>query len=347
LRYGDIRQDLLDYFSVEKMASLEILSDGTQSAKGLTRLDQFFRYSTADKGMKVSEFDPKKWDKDFITKRRLEGVSDGTIINSAKLLDRMFKLAIENKRLSTAPKVRIPKAPKAREVYLTKEQFDILLGPTGMEQRFHPLLTFLFFQGVRISETLDIEWKQLDLQNGVFKPNPDKNKTEDSQPKPLQQQTIRALREIKQTSAFVFEDARSVGGNPSKKFEKAFRAAMLRLKLGGPAWQCSQCRTVDKKSPAPASADSAAVGCSNPKCVNIPMAYHYVGPTPHCLRASCVVFYRESGLSDAEIMRITGHTTTKSFQGYSRTNVENVKARMDVAEQTRQRAQKSLTVLVA
>jgi len=76
------------------------------------------------------------------------------------------------------------------------------------------------------------------------------------------------------------------------------------------------------------------------------MSYHYVGATPHALRASCVVYYRESGLSDAEIMAITGHTTTKSFQGYSRTSVENVKARMDVAEQTRRRAQKSL-VLVA
>jgi integrase len=346
LRYGDIRQDLLDHFRVEKMASLEILSDGSESAKGLTRLDQFFDYSPNDKGIKISAFDPRKWDKDFITKRRLEGVSDATIINSAKLLDRMLKLAVENKRLTVAPKVRIPKAPKAREVFLTKEQFDLLLEPNGMEERFYPLLTFLFFQGVRISETLNIEWRQVDLENGVFKPNADRNKTEDDRPKPLQRQTIQALKTIKRNGDFVFEDARSVGENPSKKFEKAFRAAMLRLELGGPAWQCSQCREVNREAAAPVSADSPAVACTNPKCVNVPMSYHYVGPTPHCLRASCVVFYRESGLSDAEIMRITGHTTTKSFLGYSRTSVENVKVRMDVAEQSRQRAQKSL-VLVA
>lgn len=344
LRYGDIREDLLHYYRVKKMASLEILSDGTESAKGLTKLDEFFGYTPNDKGLKVAAFDPRKWDNEFITKRRREGISDATICNSAKLLDRMFKLAVENGRLTSAPKVTIPAPPKAREVFLTKEQFDTLLSPNGLNEKFHPLLTFLFFQGVRIGETLEIEWRQLDLENGVFIPDADKNKTGDSRPKPLQRQTVRSLKAIKPEGDFVFEDARSGGGNPAKKFEKAFRAAMLRLKFGGLMWQCGQCRTVDKKAPAPASSDSPAVEC--PNCRNVPMSYHYVGATPHALRASCVVYYRESGLSDAEIMAITGHTTTKSFQGYSRTSVENVKARMDVAEQTRRRAQKSL-VLVA
>ena len=74
------------------------------------------------------------------------------------------------------------------------------------------------------------------------------------------------------------------------------------------------------------------------------MQWHYVGPTPHCLRASTVVFYRESGMSDAEIMAITGHESSKSFMGYSRTRVENVKARMDIAETSRRKMQKLLVV---
>jgi hypothetical protein len=75
------------------------------------------------------------------------------------------------------------------------------------------------------------------------------------------------------------------------------------------------------------------------------MQWHYVGPTPHCLRASTVVFYRESGMSDPEIMAITGHESPKSFLGYSRTRVENVKARMDVAETTRRKVQKTLAIV--
>ena len=75
------------------------------------------------------------------------------------------------------------------------------------------------------------------------------------------------------------------------------------------------------------------------------MQYHYVGPTPHSLRASTVVFYRESGMSDPEIMQITGHESPKSFLGYSRTRVENIKARMDAAERARERQHRKLELI--
>ncbi len=175
LRYGNIREGLLRYFRINKMASLEILADGTESAKGLTKLDEYFGFdlNNGEKGMKVSAFSDEDWQDNFITKRRREGVSDATIANSAKLLDQMFKHA----KLTTTPKVTIPTPPKAREVYLSKEQFDVLVSGDGMNARFHPVLTFLFYQGVRISETFNIIWKQIKLDDGVFLPDPDKNKT--------------------------------------------------------------------------------------------------------------------------------------------------------------------------
>ena len=344
VRYGDLREDLLRYFRMNKMGSLEILADGTESAKGLTKLDEFFGFGNGDKGMKISAFRTSTWDNDFITRRRKEGVSDATIRNSAKLLERMFKLGVENRRLTSAPKVTIPPEPDSRKEFLTKEQFDLLFSSKGMDETFHPLLTFLFYQGVRLGETLNITWDQLDLENGVFQPESSENKTGNDEPKPLQKETIRALRKITKRADFVFEDARSDGKSPAKKFEKAFRAAMLRLGFGKPAWQCSQCRSVNH-APAPADANSQAVECS--KCKGVPMQYHYVGPTPHCLRASTVVYYREAGMSDAEIMAITGHESSKSFRGYSRTRVENVKARMDAAEATRRKAAKTRLAIVA
>ncbi len=342
LRYGDIREDLLRYFRINKMASLEVLADGTESAKGLTKLDEYFGFdaATGEKGMKVAAFSNRDWDDNFITKRRREGVSDATIANSAKLLDQMFKQAVKNGRLTVAPKVTIPTPPKAREVYLSKEQFDVLISGKGMHSRFHPVLTFLFYQGVRITETFNISWGQLDLDNGVFLPDPDKNKTGNKDPKPLQSETVRALKTVKRDGDYVFEEVRSDGGNPAKRFEKAFRAAMLRLGFGKSMWQCSQCRAV-KNGPAPEE-NSPAIECNT--CNGVPMQFHYVGPTPHCLRASTVVFYRESGMSDAEIMAITGHESSKSFMGYSRTRVENVKARMDIAEASRRKMQKLLVV---
>jgi integrase len=333
LAYSDIREDLLRYYRVGKMASLETLKDGTETVKGLTKLDEYFGFGDDKKGMKVSQFNTADWDDNFITKRRREGVSDATIINSAKLLGKMFSLAVDNGRLSKAPEVTVPSAPPPRKDYLSKEQFDALFGKQGMPEQFHALLTFLFYQGVRIGEALSITWDQLDLDNGVFHPNAQNNKTGNTDPKPLQKQTVLALRKSTKNGDVVFTEARSEGDNPAKKFEKAFRAAMLRLGFGKPAWRCEQCKTV-KDDAAPVG-DAPALEC--PKCPETPMQYKYIGPSPHCLRASTVVYYREGGLSDAEIMTITGHDSSRSFKGYSRTRIENVKDRMDAAEAQRKK----------
>src|SRR5262249_22015155 len=126
LRYGDLREDILRDFRVRKLKSLDTLSDGTESIKGLTKLDEYFGYTATNRGMKVSEYSNAKWEENFIQARRCEGVSDATIANSAKLLRQMFNLAVENGRLNVSPKVTIPKAPEARETVLHKEQFDQL-----------------------------------------------------------------------------------------------------------------------------------------------------------------------------------------------------------------------------
>jgi integrase len=191
----------------------------------------------------------------------------------------------------------------------------------------------IFRGGVRIEETLLTQWSQFDLDAGVFTPNPDINKTGNGTPKIMHKDVIAVLREMRKPEGLVFERV------SQKMFQKAFRKAMLKLGYGSPAWQCSQCRNVDKKTAAPADENSPAIPCA--KCKNgIPMQYHYVGPTPHCLRASGVVFYRESGLSDAEIMAITGHSSNKAFLGYSRTRIQSIKEKMDDAEADRKRLKK-------
>lgn len=337
LRYGDIREDLLHNYRIRKLKSLETLSDGTETIKGLTKLDEFFGFTTSDQGMKIAALSKEFWEKDFIMGRRKEGVSDATIANSAKLLRQMLNLAVENNKLVTAPKVMVPAPPKAREEFLTKEQFDKLLEYT--DKTFHPVLKFLFYQGVRITETLGITWKRVDLNAGVYFPNSDENKTGNNEPKSLQSDVVTALKGVKRTSDYVFSDVTSDGDSPAKMIEGAFRNAMLELKYGGPKWQCSQCRAVDTNLPAPKEDDKYFPPC--PNCTGrIPMQYHYVGPTPHCLRASGVVFYRESAMPDVEIMAITGHASPKTFLGYSRTRQEAIKSKMDAAHENRARLQR-------
>lgn len=334
LRYGDLREDLLRYMRTNRLRSLETLTDGRESVKGLTKLDEFFGFTTDNPGMKMSEFSAKMWEEDFIAARRREGVSDATIVNSAKLLRQMFSLAVTNKRIAAKPQIACPTPPKPRETVLYKEQFDQVLGTNGMNKRYHRILRFLFYQGVRIGEALNILWKQIDLDITTFRPDPRENKTEDDTPKPLHEEVIRALGEEGAPNEFVFPEARSEGNRNAKKFEKEFRAAMLRLGFGKFAWQCGQCREVkDGNKP---ENDAPAIMC--PKCKEIPMQWHYVGATPHSLRASCIVFYLESGMSETAIMKITGHKDIKVFRGYARLSQDSLKNSMDAAEEMRRKS---------
>lgn len=333
LCYGDLREDLLRYMRTNKLKSLETLTDGRESVKGLTKLDEFFGFTPDNPGMKMSDFNSKMWEEGFIAARRAEGVSDATIINSAKLLRQMFSLAVTNKRIQSKPQIACPSAPDPRVTVLYKEQFDQLVGKDGVNKKYHRLLTWLFYQGTRVGEALDILGKQIDLDASMYRPNARKNKTGDDTPKVLHEEVITALGD-QNDNEFVFADARSEGNHNAKKFEKEFRGAMLRLGFGKFAWQCGQCREVkDGKKP---EGDNAAIPC--PNCKNVPMQWHYVGPSPHSLRASCVVFYLESRMTETEVMKITGHSDVKVFRGYARLPQTGLKNSMDAAEEMRRKS---------
>jgi len=160
LCYGDLRALTLLSMEVDKLKSLERLANGELTVKGLTKLDEYFGWTKENPtGGKVTDFDPADWDSNFILARRQEGVSDATIINSGKLLRKMFSIAVEKGRLLIAPKFAVPTAPDAKEHVLYKEQFDQLLK--AVNKKFIPLLTFLFYQGTRTAEALNLTWGKL------------------------------------------------------------------------------------------------------------------------------------------------------------------------------------------
>src|SRR5260370_206411 len=82
----------------------------------------------------------------------------------------MFSIAVEKGRLLIAPKFAVPTAPDAKEHVLYKEQFDQLL--TSVNKKFVPLLTFLFYQGTRTAEALNLKWGQIDLETFVIDLSP-------------------------------------------------------------------------------------------------------------------------------------------------------------------------------
>ena len=335
LSYSDLRRTVLLHYSTNKLRSLETLSDGSLNLKGLKKLDDFFGFSAASKGTKVRDISNVVWTR-FIEERRKEGVSDATIRNSGALLRQMFTVAAsaEYRLLNPAqvPTFTMPKAPKARKDYATKEEFDKLL--TVLAPKYHPYILWLFFQATRKNEAIQVTWGQIDLANCMYFPDEDKNKTGDATPRPLADEVVNALKTLPQLGP----DDLVFSTHTGKGFKKAFRQACLKAGLGRQAWKCSQCGSVVDGT-APAENDPAVL-CENCKKRSkgarlIPMQWIYHGLTIHGLRRSSVVYYREAGLADSEIMQISGHKSTETFLGYSATRVEQMRKRMSSAGQQR------------
>jgi integrase len=355
LQYGDLRAALLTHYATNKMKSLDILSGtGEQTIRGLTKLDEFFGYKNEsgkiDKGMKVKAIHNGMWVSGFIETRRKDGVSDATIRSSGVLLRQMFSVASspEFKLLnpSQVPTFTIPAAPKSKTDFASKEEFEKLLQ--HLDNRFHPYATFLFYQATRKTEAANITWGQVNLADAMYYPNADENKTGDDTPRPLANEVVKILRTLPQGKA----DDLAFSAHSEKSFQKAFRKACYESELGRDAWQCGQCKFV-KDAPAP-KVGAPALVCEQCKkrskgTLFIPMQFHYVGLTIHGLRRSTVVFYREAGLADSEVMAVTGHKTNKTFLGYSVTRIASMRKRLDnaAADRTRFMAQQQRKQLSA
>jgi integrase len=337
LCYGDLRAALLTHYATRKLKSLDILAGtGEQTIRGLTKLDEFFGFKNeSDKGMKVKDINNHLWVSGFIEPRRKEGVSDGTIRSSGVLLRQMFQVAgsAEFKLLnpSQIPTFTLPKAPKSKSDFATKEEFDKLLK--FMDSTFHPYAIFLFYQATRKTEAASITWKEINLAEAMYYPDAEKNKTGDDTPRPLANEVIKVLRRLPQGKP----DDLVFSAHSQKMFQKAFRKACYAAGLGRDAWQCGQCKAISD-----APAQDAAILCEACKkrskgAFLIPMQRHYVGLTIHGLRRSTVVFYREAGLADSEVMAVTGHKTNKTFLGYSVTRIAQMRKRLDGAAAQRAR----------
>jgi integrase len=377
LRYADIRELLLEHHRQESKA-IKILSNGEESIKGLTELDVYGGYRdknadgtyklTGTPGRKVSTITKKDWFENFIVRRYQEGVGNKVIGASAKLLRQALRLA----KMDHIAKEITYKDAAPREDCLYIEDFHRLIGENCLcpkhpekpehthpyiDNEFHPVLKFLFYQGVRLKETLGITWNQIEFESGEYRPHRTANKTGDTAAKPLNPtEIVPMLRKMKgnaKDTDRVFESIRSGGKNPAKRLEKAFRKAMLEMRpvsgLGknkgaaGPAWNCSLCQTIDRALPAPKDGEAFAHVCTNETSdicqrYRVPMQWSYCGPSPHSLRASCAVYYLEKGMNETEVMGITGHSNVKVFRGYARIKTANIAAKMGSTKKNKRAA---------
>jgi integrase len=291
IRYADLRRGLISDYEAKGNRSLTTTADGEDYINGLKQLDEFFGFGPDNPGPSVTRITTDT-SRDFAEKRKADGVGTAMVNRSLSCLRRMLRIAHEDNKLQFIPKIRLLKEPPARKGFLEQEKFDevVKLLPTHLR----PLVTFLYYCGVRVNEARQIEWPQVNLDARLIRLEEEQTKTEEARVVPLPSVLVALLRDVKPKTGRVFSDL-----NLRTEWEKACDASGLGKR-----------RKVEPKDE-----DGYAW-------------YSYKGLLLHDLRRSAVRNLRKAGVNESVIMKISGHRTAEVFRRYNIVSTDDVSAAM-------------------
>ena len=210
--YGELRSALLQNYRERGNKSLFVMSDGDETIWGLKRLDDYFD------GWPVAKITTDAA-RDFTKKLLDEGCANGTVNRSLACLRRMLNIAREDGKLRNVPKIRMLKAGAARKGFLERDKFEALL--VNLPAHLKPLVTFLYYCGVRLGEALQITWEQVDLDTALVRLETDQTKTAEARTIPLPDVLVGMLK-LQERGETVFD-----GTNLRKAWQRACVAAGL------------------------------------------------------------------------------------------------------------------------
>jgi integrase len=301
LTYADLRRVLLASYLDRGNKSLRVNAEGEESIIGLPQLDTFCGYVAATEGEPGSgNPGPQvgRLTEDFVeafkTKRRKEGAGPAMINRSLQCLRRMLRLAHKQNRITRVPYIGLLKEPPARKGFLERGKFAELLG--ALPGYLRPLVTFLYWCGVRLGEAQQIQWQQVTLTGAQphIRLEEEQTKSGEARIVPLPAVLVNMLRATQVGSGPVFDST-----NLRTEWARACAAVGLgtlveRTSANGYPWQ------------------------------------QYSGLKVHDLRRSAVRNLRLAGIPEGVAMKISGHKTRDVFDRY------NIVDANDVAEAMRQ-----------
>jgi integrase len=286
IRYGDLRAGLMQNYAEKGNKSLLADGEGEDFINGLKTLDQFFGFKNDKPGVPVTQMTTDAGRK-FAQERLAEGVTNSTVNNSLALLRRMLRIAYEDGKLQYVPKIRLLKANAPRKGFVTREQFGALIK--HLPEHLKPLITFLYYTGVRLGEALQVEWTQVDLKAPMIRLEDEQTKTGEARAIPLTTELVAMLKTSTKEGNQVFD-----GTNLRKAWNAACTAAGLGVQ--GP---------VDKAG-----------------------NRRYTGLIIHDLRRSAIRNLVKAGVPEKVAMTISGHKTRSVFDRYHIVDEADVLAAM-------------------
>jgi len=171
----------------------------------------------------------------------------------------------------------------ARKGFLAQEQFDSLIS--FLPANLKPLVTFLYYCGVRLGEAKQIEWRQVDLEAALIRLEEDQTKNSEARTIPIPDVLVKMLAKVEPKEGKVFDTT-----NLRKAWQKACVAAGL-----------GTLTEVDEKS--------------DPR---------YTGLIIHDLRRSAIKNLMKAGVNEKVAMKISGHKTRTVFDRYHIVDTDDV-----------------------
>jgi len=196
LHYENLRDALIESYRVRGHKSLQVTADGDETIFPLPPLDEFFA------GKKARAITPDLI-RQFIRKRQEDGVGNAAVNNSLSLLRRMFSIARTEGKLHNVPHIELLKPPPARRGFLRPQDFSRLLN--RLPKHLHPLVTFLYYCGVRIGEALAVDWTSADLGKRLVTLQAGQTKNDEPRIIPLPAVLVEMLRATKRKEGPVFD----------------------------------------------------------------------------------------------------------------------------------------------
>jgi integrase len=310
--YRDLRTALIDDYVARGNKSLEQRADGTETIVGLPQLDRFCGYEpdkrgqpgSGNPGLPVHRL-TTDLARAFVKKRAAEKAGQAMINRSLQCLRRMLRIAHEDGKIETVPKIRLLKEPGPRKGFLERADFEALLKVLPTHLR--PLIAFLYWTGVRKGEALAIEWEQVDFDAGLITLHDDQTKNNEPRVIPLPNEVQAMLRDIEPKVGKV-----SDGANLRAEWE----AACAAVGLGERTLNEVEHERLDRKEPR-----------------LVRHRWHeYRGRLIHDLRRSAVRNLRLAGVPENVAMKISGHKTRSVFDRYNIVSTEDVRAAMQLTE---------------
>jgi integrase len=181
----------------------------------------------------------------YVEHRQAEGAGNATINRETSALGRMFRLALQARKLQSVPYIPKLQEPPPRQGFLEPAEFEAILPhlPGDLQDVF----SFAYNSGWRKSEILSLEWRDVDVEGEIIRLRPDNSKNREPRLLPLSEpirQVIARRLELRTLACpYVFH---RFGGKPIKNLDGAWRKA--REAAGCPDKLLHDCRRTAARS---------------------------------------------------------------------------------------------------